>query len=211
MASSPALGQVGTAVSIFSDARFRGYSLSDEHPAAFLDLSYDDPSGVYGAISASAFAYDEAAVRPLGLQINGGYVRRVSSGTTVDVGVVHSRYSRYSTRGTSESYTEIYGGLTHKFITSRLYASPHYFDAGVWTLYGELDANVSPARKLRLHGHVGMLVPIRDTRTRRLETGYDWRLGISREVGPASVHGTWSGGTGARSRGTLTFGVSWPF
>ncbi len=33
-----------------------------------------------------------------GLQLNGGYAKRLSSGLTVDVGIVHSNYSRYSSR-----------------------------------------------------------------------------------------------------------------
>ena len=34
--------------------RFRGYSLSDDHPAASAQLSYDDPSGFYTSMSGLA-------------------------------------------------------------------------------------------------------------------------------------------------------------
>ena len=67
----------------------------------------------------------------------------------------------YSTSDRSNSYTEFYAGVGHKWVSSRLYLSPHYFEAGVWTLYGEVNGNFSPARKWTVDGHVGMLVPLR--------------------------------------------------
>ena len=179
-------------MSIFSDARFRGYSLSAGHPVALLDLSYDDPSGLYAAASGSFVAND--GVHPLGLQLNGGYARRVAPGLTLDVGAIHSAYSHYGSRG-SASYTEVYAGATYKFLSGRVAYSPHYFGKGNRTIYAELDANVSPARKLRLNGHVGLLAPL-DYREQgfRFRTQYDWRIGASREVGPLSLHVNLSGG-----------------
>ena len=176
----------------FTDARFRGYSLSAGKPVAALDLSYDDPSGLYGALTANAVAND--GVHPLGIQLNGGYARRLASGPVLDLGVVHSSYSRYGSKG-SASCTEVYDGATYKFLSGRVAYSPHYFEAGAQTLYGELDANVSPARKLRLDGHVGVLVPLayRDM-GESARTQYDWRIGAAREVGPLSLHAILTGG-----------------
>src|SRR6476620_5040716 len=53
---SPAAAQASGAISIFSDDRFRGYSLSDGYPVGIFDLSYDAPSGLYGAVSGSMAA-----------------------------------------------------------------------------------------------------------------------------------------------------------
>ncbi len=217
-ASCPAAAEVGAAVSIFSDSRFRGYSLSAGRPVGIIDLSYDDPDGLYAAVSASVVARSVDEIRPLGIQLNGGYARRLGSGITVDLGVVQSNYSRYSSASTSNSYTEVYAGISHGFLSSRIAFSPHYFENGARTLYGEIDANLSPARKLQLTGHVGVLVPIqyRDE-SENSETQYDWRLGLAREVGRASLHVIAAGGGPDRdyyrghshSRNALILGLSW--
>jgi uncharacterized protein (TIGR02001 family) len=213
--AAPAYAEVGAAVSVFSDSRFRGYSISDHHPVALLDLSYDDSSGLYVAASAGAVAeLDE--VRPLGLQVNGGYSRHLPSGVTLDLGIVHSKYSRYSSAA-GNSYTEVYAGLTRKCLTGRVHVSPHYFGAGTWTAYGEVDCNVSLGRKLSFDGHVGMLVPFRNrSADTRAASAYDWRIGMSRQFGRFSTHAAWTGGRvfrrydgdGRRRTGALIFGVS---
>src|SRR4051794_25476402 len=106
--TSPAAAQVGTSVSVFSDNRFRGYSLSGGRPVGILDLSYDAPNGFYAALSGSVVATRHDGLRPLGIQLNGGYAKRLSSGLTVDAGVTHSNYFAYSSKGTRKSYTEGY-------------------------------------------------------------------------------------------------------
>ena len=217
-AAWPAPAEVGAAVSVFSDARFRGYSLSSGHPVGVTDLSYDDPSGLYGALSGSVVASSDDGIKPLGLQLSGGYAKRLSRGFTVDVGAVHSQYSHYSSRSDSNSYTEVYAGLSRGAVTSRIYFSPHYFGRGSRTLYGEVDATISPIRKLRVNGHAGLLVPI-DYRTANSDgrAQYDWRLGVAREIGRGTIHVIASGGGPGRdyysghphSKTALTFGFSW--
>jgi len=215
--TAPAAAQVGAAVSVFSDARFRGYSLSSRHPVASLDLSFDRSEGAYAAASASIVASTADGLQPLGLQLNGGYARKLSPELTLDVGITHSNYARYSSRGRANSYTEAYVGLRHKFLTSRVYLSPHYFHAGTWTVYGELDGDVSPARKLHLIGHVGALTPLRRGGN-TTPTSFDWRIGVSRELGPVSLQLAWTGvrsahyqaPNGARDQSRLIFGLSCP-
>ena len=214
----PAAAQVGAAVSIFSDARFRGYSLSAGRPVAIADLSYDDPSGLYGAFSGSAVLGGDDAIEPLGLQLNGGYARRVTPGLTLDLGVIHSEYSRYSSAEFPNSYTEIYAGMTHRFLTARAAFSPHYFADGAKTLYGEVDANVSAGRKLHLTGHLGLLVPLSSGEAiEDFRTQYDWRLGARREFGRTSLHVIATGGGPGRdyyrdhyrNRTAVTLGLSY--
>jgi uncharacterized protein (TIGR02001 family) len=202
-------------VSIFSDARFRGYSISDHHPVATLDFAYDDPSGAYASASGSAVATSDA-VRPLALQLSGGYAARLSSGLTLDLGVAHSEYSRYATAARARSYTEIYAGLSRKYLTGRVYFSPHYFDSHTGTLYGELNGDIGIAPKLSLNGHVGTLVPVRSRGAGEWHPQYDWRLGLARQFGRASVRASWTGGdqfrrygaNGRHSSNALVFGVS---
>ena len=163
-------------------------------------------------MSASAVVSRADPVHPLVFQVNGGYVKRLSPAATLDLGIIHSRYSRHSSVGAGLTLTELYVGMSHKFLTSRVYLSPHYFGPGEWTVYGEVDGHVAIGRNLGLHGHVGALVPAGDRQGggRRARTGYDWRLGLQRQIGPASLHATLSGGNRGRDRGTLTFGIGLP-
>jgi uncharacterized protein (TIGR02001 family) len=214
-AASPAAAEVGAAVSVFSDSRLRGYSLSEGHPVTIIDFSYDDPNGLYAAASASALASSNEGIKPLGLQVNGGYAKRLS-GVTLDFGAIYSTYSHYSRQGSSSSYTEIYAGAAYKFLSSRIAFSPHYFEGGARTLYGEVDANFSPAHKLHLTGHAGLLVPF-NYRGENPARQYDWRVGVSRDVGKLTIHLIGSGGGPGRdyyrghwhSRNALILGASW--
>jgi uncharacterized protein (TIGR02001 family) len=193
--ASPAAGQVGASVSIFSDDRFRGYSLSGGRPVGILDLSYDAPNGLYAALSGSVVATRHDGLQPLGVQLNGGYAKRLPSGLTVDVGVVHSNYSSYSSRNARKSYTEVYAGLAGKTLSSRVSLSPDYLKPGAWTVYGQVEATVPAGKKLRVTGHVGLLGPL----DRRGYTGdtlrpeLDWRVGLARDVGPVTLSVAWTG------------------
>ena len=193
--TAPAAAQVGTSVSVFSDDRFRGYSLSGGRPVGILDLSYDAPNGFYAALSATVVATRHDGLQPLGLQLNGGYAKRLSSGLTIDAGVVHSNYSPYSSRNAGKSYTEVYAGLAGKILSSRLSVSPDYLKPGAWSLYGEVDANVPTVKKLHVTGHVGILAPLnhRGYYDETLHPELDWRLGFARDLGPVTLSVAWTG------------------
>lgn len=192
VAADPAAAEVGAALSVYSDAQFRGYSLSGYRPVATVDLSYDDPSGFYGSLSASAVAQD--GVRPFGLQLGAGYARRLSSGTTLDFGVTQSTYRSYATGTASNSYSEIYAGLARGSLSSRLSFSPHYFRSGEWTLYGEVNGNFNLSARLRLIGHLGLLVPVRTPRYAGSRAEHDWRLGLAHDLGRFTLHADVRGG-----------------
>jgi uncharacterized protein (TIGR02001 family) len=188
--SSPAAAQTSAAISLSSDDRFRGYSLSDGRPVGILDVSYDASNGLYGAVSGSLVASRGDGLQPLELLVNAGYARRLQSGLTIDAGITHSAFARYSDRAAGQSYTEVYAGFSRKFFTARVYASPDYLRHG--SLYGELNASV-PAGKLRFTGHIGLLVPLGGTETdESYRSDLDWKLGISRQFGPVSVQAAWT-------------------
>src|SRR5436309_441909 len=69
-APSPATAQASGAISIFTDDRYRGASLSDGRPVAILDFAYDAPSGFYGALTGKAATTRDEGLRPLGLIVN---------------------------------------------------------------------------------------------------------------------------------------------
>jgi uncharacterized protein (TIGR02001 family) len=191
--STPAAAQTGAAFSILSDYRFRGFSLSDGRPVGIFDLSYDAPSGLYGAASGSIVVSRGEGLQPLGIQLNAGYAKRLRSGLTIDAGVVHSAYSEYSSRGSAYSYTEVYAGLGGKIVSGRLSVSPDYLRHGVWTVYGEANGSIPAGSKLRFTGHLGLLLPLDYQGAEgHYRHEFDWRLGIERDFGRLSVHADWA-------------------
>lgn len=189
LGASPASAQVSAAASLFSDLRFRGYSLSDGRPVGILDLSYDAPTGFYGAVSGSVVASRDEGLKPLGLIVNGGYARQVSPHMSVDFGVTHSFYSTYSGRAASLSYTEAYASISGKLLSARLSISPDYVKGG--SAYGEVNANVPLERTLSITAHAGLVVPFK-----KVGYGYsrdvDWKLGLAKVLGPVSLQAAWT-------------------
>ena len=191
--AAPAAAAVGASASVWSDARLRGYSLSAGHPVGQLDLSYDDESGFYAALSGSLVAGNEHGIKPLGLEESVGFAKQLGRGPTLDVGIHNSNYSKYSKYGEARGYTEAYAGLIGKVVSTHVYVSPNYFRANDWRLYGEVEAGVRPLPKLLLSAHVGLLVPLGSANYRR-QTDHDWRIGAAREVGRLTLHLDLSGG-----------------
>lgn len=172
----------------------RGYSLSDDRPVAILDLTYDAPNGVYGAVSGTLVTSRHDGIQPLGVEVDAGFAKRLNAGLTLDIGATHSSYSHYSSRGTSSSYSEAYIGLGAKFLSARLSISPDYLQSHSWSAYGELNGSVAIASKLRLNGHIGLVVPF-------TSYGYDqshhrevdWRIGAAKDVGRLTLSAAWTG------------------
>jgi uncharacterized protein (TIGR02001 family) len=201
--ASPAAAQVGATLSVFSQANVRGYSVSNGHPVAAVDFSYDDSSGAYAAASATGVASSSDLLRPLSLQLNGGYARPLSSSLTLDVGATGSIYSHYSQIEAGRTYGEIYASLLGKNLSSRISFSPDYFLTGGPTLYGELNGNFGRAYGLRFEGHLGALVAL-DGGSTAYRRQIDWRLGVTRELGRVALHAAWAG----RGRAPRPFGTA---
>ena len=192
--AAPARAEVGATVSAFSDLRFRGYSLSDGRPVAIVDFAYDDRSGLYADAAATGLLRPRGGPGALSLQLTGGYARRLASGNTLDFGITHSTYSYSRRADRASSYTEIYAGIARGGFSSRLFLSPRDFEGRRWTAYGELNQTVSPARRLSIDGHVGLLLPLHSAADESYRSEVDWRLGVSREVGRVSLRVAYSGG-----------------
>jgi len=182
-------------VSVNSDYRFRGYSLSYGKPVASAELSYDDRSGLYvnGAVTGVARS---GSVGLLGYQTNLGFARRISPTVSIDAGVTHSLYRyRIYDINRSASYDEAYLGLNAHNISARLSYSPHYFRPDVTTLYVEVEAGFQPAAKWRLSGHVGALKYLTTPYDFDGRTRLDWRVSASRQLGRLEIHSALSGGS----------------
>lgn len=187
--ATPVAAELGASMSISSDGRFRGRSLSEGRPVATLDLSYDDAKGVYLAESLTGIATAHSGLRILGFQENIGYARRLTSGRVIDIGITHSHYTEYSGAGYDANYAEAYLGLITKQISSHIHYSPSYFGRGYATIYADIDGVVRPLPKWRLNGHFGLLKPVNGQRS----TEYDWRLGVTRQIGAFDLQLAWTG------------------
>lgn len=213
----PASAEIGATASLFTDDRFRGYSLSDGRPVGILDVAYEDSSGFYADVSGTAAFKRDGRPAPLQVQLTGGYAKLLPSGATVDLGITGSTYSQYSSGPRGTSYTEVYAGISRGGFSTRLFLSPHYSERGLWTAYGEINGSISPADKWSIDGHVGVLRPLKaPAGPERYRTAYDWRIGVTRELGRVSLHAAWSEGARGRnyynsrySRGAVVIGASW--
>lgn len=185
--STGADAQAGALVSVYSDYRFRGVSLSDRRPVGIVDLSYDLPNGLYVALSGRLVATGNEGVKPLGFAANAGYAKRLSPGVAADIGIVHTGYSHYSGLDAGRSYTEIYAGLSGKLIGARLSVSPDYLGIARWTTYGEIDGHLDLSPKTAIEADIGALMGLGNRYNAISRPQFDARLGISQRLGPVTI------------------------
>jgi uncharacterized protein (TIGR02001 family) len=184
--------QVTGSVGLDSDYRLRGYSLSDGHPVASAQLTYDHPSGLYFSLSGLTELSNDS--RFLGVIGNAGYAKRLNGHVTVDAGVLRSQIRSAYGSGLGFEYTEVYAGAYVGPVVGRVYYSPDYRTSGQSTLYGELEAGFEPRPNWRVSGHVGMLTYLNSTRYWDAgETRRDWRLSLARQLGRFEAHTSLSG------------------
>jgi uncharacterized protein (TIGR02001 family) len=184
--ATPASAQVAVEVGLQSDYRFRGYSLTDEDPAATVVLMYDDPSGFYGGASVVG-TVDDGEPELVALQGTLGYAARVSSSLSVDAGVTRTEYGDY-VLGRDAHYTEFHLGLATRSVTTRVRYSPDYLRSDWETLYVEIDGGVEVAPEWFLSAHVGQLNYLGDIGPYLVRRSYDWRVGGSRRLGDFGFH-----------------------
>ena len=117
-------------MSVDSDDRFRGRSVNDARPVGTLDLSYDGQDGVYlGGSLAATLATDDRGGLVSG-QAYIGYARRLAIRTSVDIGIVETRYTRRYAGNGADGFAEIHVGLARDDWSGHLRFSPSYTGEG---------------------------------------------------------------------------------
>lgn len=225
--ASPVVAQVRGSIGLQNTYRLRGYAVSGGRPVTTLDLYYDHPSGLYVNFSGLATLGHEATPEALGYIANLGYARRIGPVLVLDGGVVRTQFSHHASGINSGShYTDLYVGLVGRGLSAHVHYSPDYYGYAASTLYGEIDGAASPAEKWQVSGHIGVLGYLdypaghpgyRFPRAAR----YDWRAGVSRQLGRVSLHADLSGGAPlaktiyrpptAHQGTALTIGALWVF
>lgn len=188
------MAEVGASVSILTDDRFRGHSLSEGRPALAFDLSYDDAAGIYLGGSATIVATAHSGLRFLEFREYAGYARRIKSGPVLDIGITHSNYTEYFSGRDAADYNEVYIGVITENLSYRIHYSPNYFRTGTTVIYADVDGIVRPAQKWRLIAHFGVLEPIgRPQPAGKIHRQYDWRLGVGVGAGAFDLQLAWTG------------------
>jgi uncharacterized protein (TIGR02001 family) len=172
--------QLGGALSIDSDYRLRGVSLTDRQPAAALSLAYDHGSGVYAGAAVVARESPDGDGRLLGHTEYVGYVAQGRGGYAWDIGVNNQDFTPYGPQPFHLRYSEAYVGVSRGDLSARIYYSPNYLRSWGTTAYLDLNAVLRPADDWRLSGHAGALVPAGGG-AGPVRTRYDLRLGVARD------------------------------
>lgn len=221
LCSVPACAQVSGSVTVMSDYRYDGVSLSNGAPTAQLALAWDRGDGWYGGVALTRvrFQYPGAA-NELQAEPYLGYVHVLRRGESIEAGAQYTWFSR----STSYRYPELYAAWSGERVRARVAWMPGYFGQdAAW--YAQLDGTRPLRGPFHLLAHAGVL------RQSPLSTEYadtndgGWRYDVA--AGIDAVHGnldlqlTWTtvGGhahsacvpweCGARDGWVLTLSRSW--
>ncbi len=183
-----ALAQVSGSLSVVSDYRFRGESLSDEKPAAQLSVAYDNSSGWYAGAFGSTIQLAYQSRRNLQVLSYAGYARRTVSGPSWELG---ADYSAFSGAGDYD-YAELYAGIASDNVSGRIYYAPDYFRQGSGIVYAELNSARRFQNRLRWLGHLGVLRHSGSAVTYGLDRyRFDAQTGVGVDLDKISVELTW--------------------
>lgn len=168
--AAPAGAQVSASVSVLSDYRYRGASLSDGKPAAQLHVGYDFVSGSYTGVLVSSVRVDDRERSELLALMYVGKVWTLHDDWHWEAGGQYTAFARSS----EYDHPELYAGIGTQRAGVRLHYADNYF--GRWPgWYIEYDAR----RPLSEHWHV--LVHAGVLRTNgRADDAYrrDWSVGL---------------------------------
>ena len=187
--AGPQNWQWAASLGVNSDYRFRGVSLSDEHPSLHAAFSLDHASGAYGGAALNTTELEPGERRPQ-WQAYGGYAMTLAQGLSGELGGVLARISGES----GYDYGECYLGLAAQRWSARLYYSPDYLGRGWASLYGELGASLPLGERLRLFGHAGALHALDENPIGvRPATRYDASVGVALFIESFELRLAWVG------------------
>ena len=179
---------VSASVTGVSDYRFRGISLSDEDPALQASIGADHDSGFYAAALSSTLD-DTSLYGAVELDLYGGWRGEVTSGTTLDVGLLYYFYPDGEDLAGPSDFAEPYASITRNFgpVTGKAGAAYAWGQAATGRgdnlfVYTDWTAAV-PGTPVTLKAHFGhsdgTLSPTGDY--------FEWLVGADFAVGPAVI------------------------
>lgn len=147
--------QLSGQLSLVSDYRYRGESLSGGRPALQAGLDYQHDSGLFAGVFASSVRLDPE-VSGLAGRIYAGYARQVGVQSVVDAGVISNLFPAPAS-GPAYSYTEAFVGVTVDRLAMRAYFSNDYSGAGGRAIYLELNGTHAMSAHVTALAHLGLL------------------------------------------------------
>jgi uncharacterized protein (TIGR02001 family) len=193
MFTQGACAQLSGNLTLASDYRFRGVSLSREDPALQGALAYDDSSGWYAGALVSNVQFALESSRNTQLVSYFGYALRLDARWSVEAGATYASFNHDS----FYDYPEAYAGVAFDKISGRIYYSPRYFGLDVPARYAEINASQPLGEHWQLLAHVGALryenpyaYPEEGPRTR-----WDARIGVGTEWESYGLQLSWVGHT----------------
>jgi uncharacterized protein (TIGR02001 family) len=182
--AGPACAQATGSISVLSDYRYRGVSLSEGRPALQAQLGRDFGRGGYAGMQASTVRLEAQAGDDLQLQPYAGLVRRLGRGWHWEAGAQYTAFVRSG----EYDYPEAFAGIGTEHAGVRLFYSNRYF--GQWPAwYAAFDGNRALSPRWRLLGHVGVLRSMGGD----IEYRRDWTAGLGLGVGVYELQLAWSG------------------
>jgi uncharacterized protein (TIGR02001 family) len=182
--AGPACAQATGSISVLSDYRYRGVSLSDGRPALQAHLGRDFDFGGYAGVQASTVRLEEWTGDDLQLQPYAGIVRPLGRGWHWEAGVQFTAFLRSG----EYDYPEVFAGIGTERAGVRLFYSNEYF--GQWPAwYATFDGNHALSPRWRLLGHVGVLHGMGG------DIGYrrDWTAGLGLSLRVCELQLAWGG------------------
>jgi hypothetical protein len=215
---TPARAEVAASLSLQSDDRLRGVSVSDRRPVLSLNLADDFANGLYVGGSAIAQQTPGGQAGRLGHTEYVGYAARGSGGLVWDVGLDNQDLRVMTAKPVRLRYSEVYGGVSKDDLSARIYYSPNYLRPGLSVVYAEINRTLRPNDDWRLSGHLGAFQPLggnSGTTVRR--SRYDVRFDVVRLYRRAEFDLGWAMASPPaapephRSHGGLVAGVTLAF
>ena len=145
--------EVSGTITVVSDYRYRGVSLSDNEPAAQLGVAYDDARGWYAGAFVSTVESSTYGTRGVQAITFAGYAWRMPSGLSLEAGADYS----VVTAEPRYDYPEVYVGFAFQNLSGRVYYSPRYAGLDSRAVYGELNLAQPLLENVRVLAHVGVL------------------------------------------------------
>lgn len=181
---------VSGSVTITSDYRFRGVSLSDEDPALQGGITIGHESGFYVGTWGSSIE-DSDLYGNLELDFFAGYSTEIASGTTIDAGLLYYYYPNNLDSAGPSDFFEPYASISHTFgpVTAKVGAAYAWSQSAIGDndniyLYGDLGADI-PGTPLSVSGHLGYSDGSLGIDA---DGNYvDWSLGVSATFGALSL------------------------
>jgi uncharacterized protein (TIGR02001 family) len=191
LSAGKAEAQVSGSVSVVSDYRYRGVSLSNGHAAFQGQLEYNRKSGWYAGAFASQVESAEQNGSDAQLMAYGGYSWRALPSIAWEVGAARTIFAQDA----YYNYTEIFAGMNSEKLSGRIYFSPDYFGAHARTLYAEANGTYPIGERFQLFGHIGYLWAFSEVQTPayRIANQFDLAVGGNVNFAPWRIRLAWFG------------------